>query len=71
MDHNLLHRRRYQLNLGKFPVTEVTTGPNNLTVVIDMQNKFFLRLACPLTADVRVGDLLTLYTEVLQRETHR
>ena len=68
MDHNLRHRKRYQLNLGKYPVTEVTVGQSNQTVVIDMQNKFFIRMACPLNADIRVGDLLTIYTEVLQRE---
>lgn len=70
MDHNLRHRRRYQLNLGKYPVIEVTPNQTNQTVVLDMQNKMFIRMAAPLTADVRVGDLLTIYTEVLQKETH-
>ena len=69
MDHNLIHRRRYQLRLGKYPVIEVTPNEKNLVVVIDMQNKMFIRMGAPLTADVRVGDLLSLYTEVLQRET--
>jgi hypothetical protein len=70
MDQNLRHRRRYQLNLGKFPVIEVTPNESNQTIVIDMQNRMFIRMAAPLTADVRIGDLLTLYTEVLARELH-
>lgn len=70
MDHNLLGRRRYQLNLGKYPVIEVTPKETSISVVIDMQNKMFIRMAAPLNADIRIGDLLTLYTEVLQREAH-
>jgi hypothetical protein len=61
-------RRRYRLNLGKYPVVEVIPGEKNITVVIDMQNKMFIRMAVPLSADVRVSDLLTLYTEVLAQE---
>jgi hypothetical protein len=67
-DHNLLHRRRYQLNLTKAPVVEITHGPNNLIISIDVGQKFFFRFNAPLTSDVRVGDLLTLYTEVLVQE---
>ena len=54
--------------MGKYPVTEVIVGESNQTISIDMKNKFFLRVTVPLSADVRVGDLLTLYTEVLQKE---
>lgn len=55
--------------MGKYPVTEVIENQSDITIVIDMRNKFFLRVTVPLTADVRVGDLLTLYTEVLAKET--
>ena len=70
MDHNLRNRRRYQLNLGKFPVIEVNEEPTCQIIVIDMQNKMYIRMGAPVNADIRVGDLLTLYTEVLQKESH-
>jgi len=67
-DHNLLHRRRYQLNLTKVPVIELIPGPNGITVVTDLQGKLFLRFKAPLTSDIRLGDLLTIFTEVLTQE---
>jgi len=61
-------RGRYRLTLAILPVIELTPGPLNQTVVLNVDGKTFLRFTAPNTADIRVGDLLTLYTEVLQPE---
>lgn len=61
-------RLRHQLILTKLPVIEVTRGLTDQTIVLSIQDKVFLRTTCPLTSDVKVGDLLTLYTEVLAQE---
>lgn len=67
-DHNLLHRRRYQLNLAKVPVTEIQGAGNHYIVTVDVGGKLFLRFKAPLTSDIRLGDLLTIFTEVLTQE---
>jgi hypothetical protein len=48
----------------------VNEEPTCQIIVIDMQNKMYIRMGAPVNADIRVGDLLTLYTEVLQKESH-
>lgn len=56
-------RRRYQLILGKFPVVEI----NDHVIVLRISDSppLFIRTTVPANTDVRLGDLLTLYTEVL------
>jgi len=61
-------RLRYQLILGKFPVTQVKRGLTNLELVLDLGKGLYLITHAPDTADVRQGDLLTLYTEVLAKD---
>lgn len=51
--------------MGKFPVIEIKRNINHFDVTLDIQGKLFLTFPVPLTSDVRIGDLLTLYTEVL------
>lgn len=51
--------------MGKFPVTEIKRNINHYDVTLDIQGKLFLTFPVPLTSDVRIGDLLTIYTEVL------
>lgn len=63
-------RLRHQLILGKFPIVEITRGLTSYTIVLAAQDKLFIRTTCPLTSDVKVGDLLTMYTEVLAQERH-
>jgi hypothetical protein len=53
---------RLGLILGKFPVIEV--GPTFF--VIEMKSGFYIRTSRPPGTDIRVGDLLTIYTEVLR-----
>jgi hypothetical protein len=67
---NFPKRLRHQLILGKLPVIEVIRGLTNQTIILSIADKYFLRTTCPLTSDVKVGDLLTLYTEVLAQERH-
>lgn len=62
------NRRRYRLILGKIPIIEITPGPTNYTIVLDLDGKNFLRTTCPLGADLKLNDYLTLYTEVLTKE---
>jgi hypothetical protein len=52
---------RLVLVLGKFRVTERT----NLTMKIALGGSTTMTVTLPPQADVREGDLLTLYTEVL------
>ena len=61
-------RRRYQLILGKFPVTQIKTALGQYEIVLDMGKDLYIITHAPLTSDIRQGDLLTLYTEVLARE---
>jgi hypothetical protein len=66
MSHNLFRdRRRYQLQLGKFPIVEI----KDRLIVIRVSDSppLFFRTIVPPGADVRVGDVLSLYTEVLQK----
>lgn len=56
---------RYRLILGKYPVIKVEPSLTRIYLTLQVKNKLFLTTECPLTSDVRLGDLLTLYTEVL------
>jgi hypothetical protein len=56
---------RYKLMLGKFPVREVRKSPTGFVFLLDMLQGVKLAVEVPAHADVREGDWLTLYTEVL------
>ena len=57
---------RYQLILGKFPVIKIDKDPfDKLQFVLDVGKKVYMVCTPPPNADVKEGDLLTLYTEVL------
>lgn len=64
MQPSLSNRRRLQLILGKFPIVEISQNH----FVISIKDKFGLRVTRPPNCDLRPGDLLTLYTEVLTEE---
>lgn len=61
---------RYQCIIGKAQVLNITPGPfGKLTVVTQVvSTETQMKLEVPTTSDVRVGDLLTIYTEVLARK---
>lgn len=59
---------RLRLLLGKFQVKWVNPGVSGMKFALDMGNAITLNGDCPIRADIRVGDLLTLYTEVLADE---
>lgn len=56
---------RLRLILGKYPVTRVEKGLTGLLMEIALPGGMKILCDLPVTADVRLGDLLTLYTEVL------
>lgn len=56
---------RLRLILGKFRVTKVSPGLQGCRITIDIGNSVTMNIDSPIPADVRLGDLLTLYTEVL------
>lgn len=58
-------RLRYKLVLAKLPVTKVEKVPTGYRFALDMLNGVKLVVDAPMHADIREGDLLTLYTEVL------
>ncbi len=64
MDHNISRRRRLQLILGKFPIVEIS----ETHFVLAIKDKFAFRVTRPPGCDLRHGDLLTIYTEVLTEE---
>ncbi len=55
---------RLRLILGKFRVKSVYSGALGIKAVIDFTNSVTMSIDIPVTADVRVNDLLTFYTEV-------
>ena len=55
---------RYKLIIGKFPVTRVGPIEGVFKIAIALPGATLIFTA-PKTADVREGDLLTMYTEVL------
>lgn len=54
---------RYQLALGKFRVLQVRKHFDRIEFSINL-NETLLTIPAPPNADIREGDLLTLYTEV-------
>lgn len=61
------NRRRYKLELGKFQIKRVDKHPLRLGLQMALELPGLGLLICtvPASTDVREGDLLTLYTEVL------
>jgi hypothetical protein len=60
---------RYKLILGKFAVGRVVEKGQSLEFSIELPGLGRLICTGP-KADVKEGDLLTLYTEILAKETH-
>lgn len=66
LEKTLSERFRYRLILGKFPVIKLEKDfLGNTQATVDLQNRAYFVMQLPATADVKEGDLLTLYTEVL------
>jgi len=65
---DLRSRFRHRLILSKAPVIEVTPGPLHQTIILDVGGNLFLRTTAPNSSEVIVGDVLTLYTEVLVKD---
>lgn len=59
---------RHKLALGKYLVTRVVKHHLGFEMVIDLGNSIKLTCVVPPSSDVREGDVLTLYTEVLVKE---
>jgi hypothetical protein len=55
---------RLRLLLGKFRVAKLTKGLSGFRAVIDLGNSVTMTMDCPVSADVRLNDILTFYTEV-------
>ena len=62
---DLAHALRYRLILGKFRVKAISQGLTGLKATLDLGSSVTMVVDCPIRADVKLGDLLTLYTEVL------
>ena len=60
---------RYKVILGKFPVTKLIEHGTFLEFYIQFPGGIVLGVNGP-KADVREGDLLTLYTEILAGAKH-
>lgn len=56
---------RFKLVLGKYRVIRIQPVPDGHAMVLDLGNSVKMTVIVPPIADVREGDLLTLYTEVL------
>ena len=63
-----VERFRLRLILGKFQVEEVMPGTMGLMMSLDLGNSIKMVIDIPLQADVKRGDRLTFYTEVLSKE---
>ena len=55
---------RVRMILGKFRVAHIEKGTIGMRITIDLGNSVTMIADCPFTADVRINDLLTFYTEV-------
>ncbi len=64
-DPPLKDRLRYRLVLGKFQVCQIDKGKEGIRITLDLGNSVKATTVAPPRADVRLGDLLTFYTEVL------
>lgn len=56
---------RVRIVLGKFQVKQLVQGKTGGVMTVDMTNGVSMRCEVPTVADVRLGDYLTFYTEVL------
>lgn len=56
---------RYKLVLGKYPIAKITEREGILRVDVQLNGPVMFTFYVGKYADVREGDLLTLYTEVL------
>jgi len=63
---------RLKLILGKYRVERITKEPAGFAMTIRLNEESDIKLTCfvPIFADVKEGDVLTLYTEVLRHATH-
>lgn len=59
---------RYKLVLGKYPVKRVTKTAFGFDFAIQLPGGQLMVVTAPPTADIREGDLITLYTEVLSAQ---
>jgi hypothetical protein len=59
---------RLKIVLGKFLCTKVQNSLGQIKFAIDFPGLGYVVVPVPLNADIREGDLLTLYTEVLTKE---
>lgn len=57
---------RLRLVLGKYRVVNIEAGN---VAVIQLGGTTQMRVPIPERADIRLGDILTLYTEVLTKDT--
>lgn len=65
MDNEKITGIRYILTLGKVQVTKVEKGLSGQRIHVDFGNSIIGKFEAPANADVKLGDKLTLYTEVL------
>ena len=56
---------RLRLVLGKYRVLKVERHPYGFQIAIDLLQGIKMVVELPASADVREGDILSLYTEVL------
>lgn len=56
---------RYKLVLGKYPIARVEKTLTGFAFAIQLPNNVKFIVSAPPHADVKEGDLLTLYTEIL------
>ena len=61
-------RTRLKLVLGKFLCTRVQKSLGQIKFAVELPGLGHIVVNVPKNADVREGDLLTLYTEVLAKE---
>lgn len=58
---------RLKLLLGKYPVIRVERTATGFRAALNLgagRDGFKMIIDCPVNADIREGDLLTLYTEI-------
>ena len=62
---DLSKRLRYKLVLGKYPVAKITEQAGVYKVDLQIEGRVMFTFYFQGNPDIREGDLLTLYTEVL------
>ena len=55
---------RLRLLLGKFRIKKIERGLTGFRATIDLGQGVSMIMDCPISADVRLNDILTFYTEV-------